>query len=246
MLKKIANSEFKKRNKTKIKKMNKDTSLKELSKKWISDSYPYEYSYHFNWLGLPIIQYPQDIIALQEIIWKIKPELIIETGVARGGSMIFLASILEMIGRGKVIGIDIKIHEENKNAIKKHPMFKRITLIEDSSISKKTIKKIHELSKNKKHVMVILDSNHTHAHVLSELKAYSPLISKGSYLVVFDTLISSLPKEFFKNRSWTKSKNPSSAITEFLKINNRFKIDKTISDKLLITAAPDGYLKCVK
>mgnify|MGYP006104933845 FL=1 len=240
------NSEFKKRNKTKMEKMNKDTSLKELSKKWISDSYPYEYSYHFNWLGLPIIQYPQDIIALQEIIWKIKPELIIETGVARGGSMIFLASILEMIGRGEVIGIDIKIHEENIKNIKKHPMFKRITLIEDSSISKKTIKKIHELSKNKKHVMVILDSDHTHAHVLSELKAYSPLISKGSYLVVFDTLISSLPEEFFKNRSWTKNKNPGSAITEFLKTNNRFKIDKTISDKLLITAAPNGYLKCVK
>ncbi len=223
-----------------------DIPLKELSKKWISDSYPYEYSYHFNWLGLPIIQYPQDIIALQEIIWKIKPDLIIETGVARGGSVVFLASMLEIIGNGEVIGIDIKIQKQNRKAIEKHPMFKRITLIEDSSITKESVKKVQELSKNKKCVMVILDSNHTHEHVLSELKAYSSLITKGSYLVVFDTLIEDLPKKFFKDRPWTKKKNPKSAINEFLKTSNRFKIDKNITDKLLITAAPNGYLKCIQ
>lgn len=220
--------------------------LKEISKKWISDSYQYEYSYHFKWLGLPIIQYPQDIIALQEIIWKIKPDLIIETGVARGGSVIFLASMLEIIGNGEVIGIDIKIHEQNKKAIEKHPMFKRITLIEGSSINKKSIKKVYQLSKNKKCIMIILDSNHTHSHVLSELKAYSPLITKGSYLVIFDTLIEDLPEYFFKNRPWAKNKNPKSAILEFLKTTNHFKIDEEITDKLLITAAPNGYLKCIK
>ncbi|QDI88773.1 cephalosporin hydroxylase [Candidatus Nitrosopumilus sp. SW] len=240
------NSIFEKRNKKKILQMKEDTSLDALSKKWISDSYQYEYSYHFKWLGLPIIQYPQDIIALQEIIWKLKPDLIIETGVARGGSVTFLASMLEIIGKGEIIGIDIKIHQQNKKAIEKHPMFKRITLIEGSSINKKTINKINQLSKNKKCIMVILDSNHTHKHVLSELKAYSQLITKGSYLIVFDTLIEFLPNNFFKNRPWTKTKNPKSAIREFLKTTNRFKIDKNITNKLLITAAPDGYLKCVK
>lgn len=226
--------------------MSTDISLKKLSKKWISDSYLYEYSYHFNWLGLPIIQYPQDIIALQEIIWKIKPDLIIETGVARGGSVVFLASLLEIIGNGEVIGIDIKIHKQNRKAIEKHHMFKRITLIEDSSINEESIKKVKQLSKNKKCVMIILDSNHTHEHVLSELKAYSSLITKGSYLVVFDTLVEDLPEKFFKDRPWTKKKNPKSAVYQFLKTTNRFKIDKNITDKLLITAAPDGYLKCIR
>jgi len=237
---------FEKRNTKKIKEMGNDTSLKKLSKKWISDSYPFEYSYHFNWLGLPIIQYPQDIVALQEIIYKIKPDLIVETGVARGGSVIFFASMLEMIGKGKVIGIDINIHAENRKAIEKHPLFKRITLIENSSVSKECIKRIEKLSKNKKCVMVILDSNHTHEHVLSELNAYSSLITKNSYLVVFDTLIENLPEKFFNKREWTKKKNPKSAIYEFLKTTNHFKIDKNITNKLLITAAPDGYLKCIR
>jgi len=208
--------------------------------------YNYEYSYHFNWLGLPIIQYPQDIIAIQEIIWKVKPDLIIETGIAHGGSLILSASILELIGKGSVLGVDIDIRKHNRIQIEKHPLFKRISMIEGSSIAKSVIKKVYDFSKRKKKVMVFLDSNHTYEHVLQELKLYSPLVTKGSYLVVYDTVIDEMPDSFFTNRSWNKKNNPKKAVKKFLEKNNRFKIDRSIDKKLLITVAPDGYLKCVK
>jgi len=238
--------EFKKRNTKKIDSMNKNNDLKEISKRWFLESVKYEYSYHFSWLGRPIIQYPQDIIALQEIIWKVKPDLIIETGIARGGSIIFSASLLELIGSGKVVGIDIDIKNENKKAIKKHPLSKRIQMIEGSSINKKIVKRIEKIAQNKKSILVILDSNHTHKHVLKELEIYSPLVSKNSYLIVFDTIIDDLPEELLKNRPWGKNNNPKTAVKEFLKTNDRFQIDRTIERKLLFTAAPMGYLKCVK
>ena len=158
--------------------MDNDKQLKKITKKWFESSYKYEYSYHFQWLGRPIIQYPQDIIAIQEIIWRVKPDLIIETGIAHGGSLILSASILELIGKGKVLGIDIDIRKHNKNEIKKHPLSKRIQMIQGSSISKKVLKKVYQLAKNKKRVMVILDSNHTHEHVINELELYSGFIKK--------------------------------------------------------------------
>lgn len=238
--------EFKKRNRKKIDSMNKNKDLKEISKRWFLESIKYEYSYHFSWLGRPIIQYPQDIITLQEIIWKVKPDLIIETGIARGGSIIFSASILELIGSGEVVGIDIDIKNENKKTIKKHPLSKRIQMVEGSSINKKIIKKIEKIAQNKKSILVILDSNHTHKHVLKELEMYSPLVSKNSYLIVFDTIIDDLPEELLKNRPWGKNNNPKTAVKEFLKTNDRFQIDRTIERKLLFTAAPMGYLKCIK
>jgi len=240
------NKEFESRNKKFIEAMYKDKEFMELTKQWFKKSWNYEYQYHFSWLGLPILQFPQDIMAIQELIWKIKPDLIIETGIARGGSIILSSSILELIGKGEVVGIDIDIREHNKKQIKKHPLFKRITMIEGSSVSKKIIKKVYEIAKNKSKVLVMLDSNHTHKHVLNEMKAYAPLIKKGSYMLVMDTMIEDLPKNFFKNRPSNIGNNPRTAVEEFLKSNKKFKIDKAIEKKLLITASPNGFLKCIK
>ncbi|MBL7001992.1 MAG: cephalosporin hydroxylase family protein [Nitrosopumilus sp.] len=226
--------------------MGEDKKLKELSTKFIIDSAKYKYSYHFTWLGMPIIQFPQDMIAVQELIWKIKPDLIIETGIAHGGSLIFSASILEIIGNGKVLGIDIDIREHNKIEIEKHALSKRITMIEGSSIDEKISKQIYDFAEGEKTVLIILDSNHTHEHVLKELQLYSKLVTNGSYLIVFDTSIEDMPEDSFVNRSWGKGNNPKTAVWEFLKNNDRFKIDKKIQNKLLITVAPDGYLKCIK
>ena len=239
-------TEFQKRNIKKINAMSRDVHIKNLTYQWFLKSFDYEYSYHFNWLGRPIIQYPADIIAIQEIIWKVKPDLIIETGIARGGSLIFSASILELIGNGKVLGIDIKIREENRVEIEKHPLSKRIHMLQGSSISRNVMKNVNQFVSNKKRVLVILDSNHSHNHVLKELKFYSSLVRKGSYLIVMDTIIEDMPERFFKNKPWGKGDNPKTAINKFLKNNSRFRIDPSIEKKLLITVAPGGYLKCTK
>jgi len=216
------------------------------SKKWIEDVSIHKYSYNFTWLGLPIIQFPQDIIAMQELIWCVKPDLIIETGIAHGGSLIFSASMLELIGKGEVLGIDIDIREHNRVEIEKHPMAKRIRMIEGSSVSNEVLKEVRLYTKSKKSILVCLDSYHTYEHVLKELKLYSEFVTKGSYLVVFDTIIEDMPDGFFKDRPWGKNNNPKMAVREFLKNNNRFVVDKDIENKLLITVAPDGYLKCIK
>ena len=243
----MSNPQFEKRNKQLIKLMSKDTNVKKNSKEWFDSVFNYEYSYHFSWLGRPIIQFPQDMVAIQELIWKIKPDLIIETGIAHGGSLIFSASILEMIGKGEVIGIDIDIRKHNKKLIEKHPMFKRIKMIEGSSVDKSIINKIHKLAKNKKKILVLLDSKHTEKHVLKELKAYSKVVTKGSYIVVFDTIIEDTDsKKASENRPWGIGNNPKTAVWKFLEKNKRFKIDKFIERKLLITSCPDGYLKCIK
>lgn len=241
------NENFEIEKKENIKKLGKDDDVKSISKKWIEKVSKYNYSYNFTWMDRPIIQFPQDIIALQEIVWKIKPDLIIETGIARGGSLIFSASMLELIGNnGTVIGIDVDIRKHNKIEIEKHPMYKRIVLMEGSSIELAIIQKIRKFIKEKSKVMVILDSNHTHKHVLKELKLYSSFVTKGSYLVIFDTIIEDLPDDFFPNRPWGKGNNPKTAVKEFLKNTNRFVVDKDIENKLQITVAPDGYLKCIK
>lgn len=238
---------FETRNIRMIKKMGKDKYLNKLSKTFINESSKYEYSYHFNWLGLPIIQFPQDIIAMQEIIWKVKPDVIIETGIARGGSLIFYASMLKLLeNNGIVIGVDIDIRSHNKKSLEKHPFYNKIKLIEGSSIDKKTIIDIKKLIKHKKKILVVLDSNHSHEHVLQELHLYSPLVKKGSYVIVFDSIVEDMPPSFVKNRSWSKGNNPKTAVWEFLKTTKKFKIDKDIENKLLISVAPDGYLKCIK
>ena len=243
---------FKKEVSNNIKVLGKDKMLKKITKEWIIEANNKKYSYNFSWLGRPIIQYPQDIIALQEIIWEVKPDMIIETGIAHGGSLIFSASMLSIletcgeIENGKVLGIDIDIREHNKKAIELHPMSKKITMFEGSSISDDMIKKVHDFSKQGKKIMVILDSNHTHDHVLAELKAYADLVSVDSYCLAFDTVVEDMPENSFPDRPWDKGDNPKTAVWEYLKENDDFVIDKNIQNKILITVAPDGYLRRVK
>lgn len=208
-----------------------------------------KYSYNFSWLGRPIIQYPQDIVAVQELIWSIQPDLIIETGIAHGGSLILSASLLELNAAcggsqtAEVLGIDIDIRAHNKEAIEAHPMFKRISMIQGSSIAPDIIAKVKAKAAGKQRVLVMLDSNHTHEHVLAELEAYAPLTSVGSYCVVFDTIVEDMPAEMFPDRPWGPGDNPKTAVWEYLKTHPDFEIDKQMDHKLLISVAPDGYLK---
>ena len=230
-----------------IKKIGSQSKLKEAGLSFLVETAKDKYSYNFSWLGVPIIQFPQDMVALQEIIWQVKPDLIVETGVAHGGSLILSASILELIGgEGSVVGIDIDIREHNRQAIEQHPMFKRITLLEGSSLSSEIVDRVKDIAKGKTNILVILDSNHTHAHVLEELNLYSDLVAVGSYCIVFDTVIEDMPEDSFPDRPWGKGDNAKTAVWEFLAANDNFMIDKEVEDKLLITVAPDGYLKRTK
>ena len=221
-----------------------------------------KYSYNFAWQGRPIIQYPQDIVAMQELIWSIKPDLIIETGIAHGGSLIFSASLLaqldlceaiesgEMLdpknSKRKVLGIDIDIRARNRTLIEDHPMSSRIQMIQGSSIAPEIIERVRSVAVNYSRVLVCLDSNHTHEHALAELQAYAHLTSVGSYCVVFDTIIEDMPADMFPDRAWGPGNNPKTAVWEYLKTHSEFEIDKSIQHKLLITVAPDGYLKRIR
>lgn len=224
-----------------------DKSLQELGMKFMLDTAAKKYSYNFSWMGRPIIAYPQDMIAMQEIIWEVKPDLIIETGVAHGGSIVYYASLLELIGNdGLVVGIDIDIRKHNKDLIENHSMVKRIQLIEGSSTDQEIVDEIAKIVENKQKIMVCLDSNHTHEHVLKELELYAPFVSKNSYCVVFDTAVEDMPEDYdWGIRPWGKGNNPKTAVKEFLLKNNDFEIDQ-IQNKLLITVAPDGYLKRIR
>lgn len=238
--------DFEQRNRQMVASLAGDTTVRRLTRDWFEAVSRHEYSYHFTWLGLPIIQFPQDVIAMQEVIWRVKPDLIIETGIARGGSLIFYASMLQLIGAGRVVGIDIDIRAHNRAAVESHPMFERVTLIEGSSTSDAIVDQVRALARGAKRVLVVLDSNHTHEHVLAELELYSPLVTRDSYLVVFDTVVEFMPSEFSAYRPWTKGDNPYTAVQEFLKRNDRFVIDDHIEQRLQITVAPGGYLRCVR
>jgi len=242
-----------------IKAQGDDSALREHTRNWINGANLHKYSYHFKWLGRPIIQYPQDIVAMQELIWQVKPDLIIETGIAHGGSLIFSASMLAQLdiceaietgasfnpreSRRKVLGIDIDIRAHNRAAIEAHPMATRIQMIQGSSIAPDTVAQVHAIAADHSRVLVCLDSNHTHDHVLAELEAYAPLVSAGSYCVVFDTIIEDMPGSMFPDRPWGPGNNPKTAVWEYLKTHPEFEIDQSIPHKLLITVASDGYLK---
>jgi cephalosporin hydroxylase len=220
--------------------------MRELTRAWFLESAKHRYSYHFSWMGRPVIQYPQDMMAMQELIWAVKPDLIVETGIAHGGSLIFYASMLQLIGgEGRVLGIDIDIREPNRIEIEQHPMAHRIDMIEGSSIDEAIARRVRDAAQGKR-VMVVLDSNHTHAHVLAECELYGPLVSQGSYMVVFDTVVEDMPKEFFPDRPWGPGDNPKTAVEAYLKTTDRFEIDREMEHKLLITVAPSGFLRCVK
>lgn len=206
------------------------------------------YSYNFSWMGRPIIQYPQDMVAMQEIIWDIKPDLIIETGIAHGGSLIFYASMLELIGKGCVLGIDIDIREHNRKEIEAHPMYKRIKMIQGSSIDSEVLERVKEEVQGHSTILVCLDSNHTHEHVLQELNLYAPFVTQGSYLVVFDTIVEYLPDDYLpgRKRPWGTGNNPHTSVVRFLENNDSFIADIGIDSKLLISVAPGGYLRRIK
>jgi cephalosporin hydroxylase len=218
-----------------------------LAATFMRESIRARYAYAFTWLGRPIIQYPQDIVAMQELIWRVKPDLIVETGVAHGGSTVFYASMLQLLGGDRrVVSVDIEIRPHNREAIESHPMFPRITLLEGSSLDPLVADRIRRHAEGRTSVLVCLDSNHTHDHVLQELRLYSPLVTRGSYLVVFDTIIEDVPVGLFPDRPWTPGNSPKTAVREFLRTTDRFEIDRDLNQKLLITGCPDGYLRCIR
>jgi cephalosporin hydroxylase len=228
-----------------------DTAFQKLSRYWLESSMRRKYTYNFEWLGRPIIQNPVDIVAMQEIIWSVQPDLIIETGIAHGGSLIFSASMLELNAAcggpkdAEVLGVDIDIRAHNREAIETHPMFKRISMIQGSSIASETISIVTSRAAKKEQVMVFLDSNHTHDHVLAELQAYACLASVGSYCIVFDTFVEDVPADVFPDRPWGPGNNPKTAVREFLKTHPEFEVDVNFDRKLMISVAPNGYLKRV-
>jgi cephalosporin hydroxylase len=229
-----------------------DDALRAAAAQFMQASTAPKYSYNFSWLGRPIIQYPQDIVAMQELIWAIQPELIIETGIAHGGSLIFSASMLELNAAcggppdAQVLGIDIDIRAHNRAAIEAHPMFRRIAMIEGSSIAADVVAQVRSRAAGLQRVLVCLDSNHTHEHVLAELEAYAPLTSVGSYCVVFDTIVDDLPAGTYPDRPWGPGDNPKTALLAYLKDHPEFEIDRSIDHKLLVSVAPSGYLKRVR
>lgn len=247
-----------------IDKLGKDSRLKELTNEWIAQSGLSKYQYNFSWMGRPIIQFPQDIIMMQELIWKIQPDCIIETGIAHGGSLIFYASMLKLLdfsngtdSGSKVIGIDIDIRKHNREKIEQHPMYEKITMIEGSSIDSSVVEKVYKEAEKYSNPLVIFDSCHTHDHVLNECRAYSPLVKKGGYMVVMDTgaemyyrmMENMVKKENLPNnfeRPWGIDNNPLTAVRSFLNECDRFVIDESIDNKLQITACPNGYLRCIK
>ena len=242
--------------------LGKNIDAQSLSRVWSRETNRNGYTYNFSWQGRPIIQYPQDMVAMQELIWQIKPDLIIETGIAHGGSLIFSASQLAQLdicdaieagtmldpknSKRKVLGIDIDIRQHNREAIEAHPMASRIQMIQGSSIASDIIAQVIAVAQDYNRILVCLDSNHTHEHVLAELHAYAPLTSTGSYCCVFDTLIEDMPADMFPDRPWGPGNNPKTAVREYLKSHPEFEIDKQIDHKLLISVAPDGYLRRVR
>lgn len=219
--------------------------LKALAQEFYNQSAKHKYTYHFSWMGRPIIQLPQDMMAMQELIWRIKPDLVIECGIAHGGSIIYYASLLELQGHGEVLGIDRDIRAHNREAIESHPMIKRISMIEGSSLDPAVVEQVRQAAAGKK-IIVVLDSNHTHEHVLEELRLYAPLVSVDSYCVVMDTVVEDMPADAFPDRPWGPGDNPKTAVWAYLKENADFEIDQQMQDKLLITVASDGYLRRVR
>ena len=248
-----------------------DRALRQKTIDWMDHASRYKYSYNFTWLGRPIIQFPQDIVAMQELIWRVRPDLIVETGIAHGGSLIFSASMLALLdyeeaaaanticdpaaSKRRVLGVDIDIRAHNRAAIESHPLAHKIHMVQGSSVVPEIISTVYDYAKDYSRILVCLDSNHTHDHVLAELEAYAPLTSRGSYCVAFDTIVEDLDGDLFSDRPWAKGNSPKTAVREYLKrlqqegrkaadgAELRFEVDYHVENKLLISVAPEGYLK---
>jgi cephalosporin hydroxylase len=229
-----------------------DAELQRLTRAWMDRANAGKYSYHFEWLGRPIIQYPQDMVAMQEILWETQPDLVIETGIAHGGSLILSASMLALNSlcggpaNARVLGIDIDIRAHNRAAIEAHPLAGWISMIQGSSIDSATVAQVRAAAAGRKRVLVCLDSNHTHDHVLAELEAYADLTSVGSYCVVFDTVIEDMPADMFPDRPWGPGNNPKTAVNAWLPKHPEFAVQRQIDHKLLATVAPSGFLKRIR
>lgn len=239
-----------------------DDVFRDLSQQWLRESMQRKYVYNFDWLGRPIIQYPQDMWAVQDLIWRVRPDLVIETGVAHGGSLVLSASMLALLdmcdaieagstldprasGR-KVLGLDIDIRAHNRAAIEAHPMSSRIQMIEGSSIDPGVVRQVQAVAAQHRRVLVLLDSMHTHEHVLAELDAYAPLVSVGSYCVVFDTFVEDMPRGFFADRPWDVGDNPKTAVRQWLPSHPGFEVDEAMQQRLQVTVAPMGFLRRVR
>lgn len=236
-----------------------DAAFGALSQEWLRQSMQRKYVYNFDWLGRPIIQYPQDMVAMQELVWRVRPDLIIETGIAHGGSLVLSASLLALLdmadaiesgalmdpkqSRRRVLGVDIDIRSHNREAIEAHPMSSRITMIQGSSIAPDVIAQVHGFAKDYQRIMVCLDSMHTHDHVVAELNAYASLVSPGSYCVVFDTFVQDMPPGFFADRPWDVGDNPKTAVHQWLSEHPEFEVDSAMPQRLQVTVAPDGFLR---
>jgi cephalosporin hydroxylase len=251
--------QFEEERQARIEAFGRDAEFRALGRDWIEASMKRQYVYNFSWLGRPIIQYPEDMVAMQELIWRVRPDLIVETGIAHGGSLVLSASILAMLdlcdaiesgemlapkaSKRKVLGVDIDIRAHNRAAIEAHPMASRIQMIQGSSIDPAIVAQVHQIAAGYKTVLLCLDSNHVHDHVLAELEAYAPLVSIGSYCVVFDTFVEDMPPGYFADRPWDVGNNPKTAVRQFLSSHPEFAVDKEVENKLVATAVPDGYLK---
>lgn len=236
-----------------------DVEFRDLSQLWLRESMQRKYVYNFDWLGRPIIQYPQDIVAVQQLVWEVRPDLIVETGIAHGGSLILSASMLLLLdacdaienGRSldpsasarRVIGVDIDIRSHNRSATEAHPMASRIEMIQGSSVAGDVVERVHRAAAGRQRILVFLDSMHTHDHVLAELEAYAPLVTPGSYCVVFDTFVQNMPSKFFPDRPWDVGDNPMTAVEEWLREHPEFEIDTSYEQRLQITVAPSGFLR---
>lgn len=221
-----------------------------ISELWLRCGWDNKYVYSFSWLGRPIIQLPEDMFRIQEVIYQVKPDVIIETGVAHGGSLIFYASLFAARGKGRVIGVDIEIRPHNRKAVENHELFKYITLVEGSSIEPKIVATIKSLVKPEEKVLVVLDSNHTKQHVLAELNAYSDLVSIGSYLVATDGIMGNLVGAPRSKADWSWN-NPKAAVEEFLREKPHFILEEptfpfnegNITER--VTYWPNAFLKRV-
>ena len=237
---------FEEEKSTEIKNAKADPELLKKARDFLVQSDKHKYGYYWTWLGLPIIQMPEDIVLTQEILWETKPDFVIEAGVAWGGSLAMYAAFQEIQGYGHVFGIDVTIPQHNREAIMSTPVSNRITLIEASSSDPATFEAVSAQIPKGSNILLVLDSNHTHEHVLAELKLWSPLLQNGNYIIVSDTVVEVIPEQTHRPRPWGPGNNPMTGMQEFMNENDRFTSENSYSDRAFASFNPSGYLKCMK